>query len=76
MTKDYCPECNFSGPHPDCDLHALPPGMLHESPPLLVPEGWKLVPVEPTEAMLDAVTGVEDCPASIYAAMLAAVGAL
>ncbi|WP_019558530.1 hypothetical protein [Thioalkalivibrio sp. ALE12] len=37
-----------------------------------VPSGWQLVPVEPTEQMIEATEDVIDCPVSMYYAMLAA----
>jgi hypothetical protein len=69
-------------------LQSLQPGAYTYTPlytapqpqPLTVPQGWKLVPVEPTDAMihaaanLDFLTFVEDAPtyADTYKAMLAA----
>jgi hypothetical protein len=47
-----------------------------------IPEGWKLVPIEPTKEMLDAawddtdVAADADEFAAVYRAMLAAVRAL
>ena len=43
-----------------------------------VPDGWRLVPVEPTEAMMDAAIAVTEKPCfpqDIYAAMLTAAPA-
>ena len=38
----------------------------------MVPEGWKLVPVEPTTKMIDAARSQSSFPAGVWRAMLAA----
>lgn len=37
-----------------------------------VPDGWKPVPIEPTDAMVDAACILSSFPTGVYAAMLAA----
>ena len=37
-----------------------------------IPEGWKLVPVEPTTKMIDAARSQSSFPAGVWRAMLAA----
>lgn len=46
--------------------------LLYTSPQLVIPEGWKLVPVEPTREMADAGADIDPERASVWAAMLAA----
>ena len=41
----------------------------------MVPEGWKLVPVEPTTKMIDAARSQSSFPAGVWRAMLAAAQA-
>lgn len=43
-----------------------------EPQPAKVPDGWKLVPVEPTPRMWDAGSAAYQTPSCIYHAMIAA----
>lgn len=52
--KHICPKCNHHTLHAD-KLYTAPP-----APVLRVPDGWKLVPIEPTEDMV--IRGFESKP--------------
>ncbi|WP_336700068.1 hypothetical protein [Pantoea dispersa] len=64
--KHICPKCNHHTLHTD-KLYAAPP-----APVLKLPDGWKLVPVEPTKEMWDAYDNAPDDIDSEWHAMLMA----
>lgn len=75
-----CPICIMSVPTPGiCAVCAEARTRLNAAAPSVQPGDWKLVPIEPTEAMIEAAiasqAGKRWDPAEIYRAMLAAAPA-